>query len=121
MIAQNKRYFKLFQQVSTLICLKWGKTRPKMIGFVGENGNQKGKFPFLSVLLPICIEFAWADKKSVALPPRFDKIRLTAGGFVRYNAKLQGYTPERRVFHAENIPAEEAPQKKGAWVQKKNV
>ena len=27
---------------------------------------------------------------------------------------------ERRNFHAENISAQEAPQKEGAWIQKEN-
>lgn len=34
---------------------------------------------------------------------------------------VHGKTPERRVFHAENVSAEEAPQKKGARLQKENV
>ena len=42
--------------------------------------------------------------------------RLTAALFFIYNAKLQGFTLERGVTHAENLPAEEAPQKKGAWL-----
>ena len=38
-----------------------------------------------------------------------------------YNAKLQGYISERRVFDAENISAQKASQKKRTRLQKDNV
>ena len=66
-------------------------------------------------LCPICI---------VALQARSAKGRvlaLTDTGYLRYNVKLQGLYPKGGFFHAENLPAQEAPQKKGAWFQKENV
>ncbi len=41
-----------------------------------------------------------------------------------YNSMVQGYilkTLKGGISDAENLSAEEAPQKKGAWFQKKNV
>ena len=48
-------------------------------------------------------------------------LALTDTGYLRYNVKLQGLYPKGGFFHAENLPAQEAPQKKGAWFQKENV
>jgi len=56
---------------------------------------------------------------------------LTEQGVLVYNSTVQGYIlknhrvqlrlPKGGISDAENISAEEAPQKKGAWLQKENV
>ena len=39
---------------------------------------------------------------------------LTCGGHLGYNLKMQGLSPKGGTFYAENLSAQEAPQKKGA-------
>ncbi len=56
--------------------------------------------------------------------PVFMRFLLTYRRLVGYNANLQGlylYTPKGGCLYAENVSAEKAAQKKGAWLQKENV
>ncbi len=56
---------------------------------------------------------------------------LTDAGTLVYNSMVQGYILriigvhlrllKGGISNAENLSAEEAPQKKGAWLQKENV
>ena len=49
------------------------------------------------------------------------KFMLTSGEHLGYNLKLQGNSPKGGTFYAENLSAQEAPQKKGAWIPQADV
>ena len=42
-------------------------------------------------------------------------------GFIEPDSSFVSTRPKGGNSHAENISAEEAPQKEGAWLQKENV
>jgi hypothetical protein len=46
---------------------------------------------------------------------------LTCGGHLGYNLKMQGLSPKGGTFYAENLSAQEAPQKKGARLPQADV
>ena len=46
---------------------------------------------------------------------------LTYGVYLGYNLKMQGLSPKGGTFYAENLSAQEAPQKKGARLPEEDV
>ena len=57
----------------------------------------------------------------LALHKILENFMLTYGGHLGYNLKMQGLSPKGGTFYAENLSAQEAPQKKGARLPQADV
>lgn len=85
---------------------------------LNKNRGKAGVFDFFKQTRNFKKKNLFTQSKFKGFPSNF---MLTYGGHLRYNLKLQGISPKGGTFYAENLSAEEAPQKKGAWFPEENV